>query len=191
MKCERARGRLSAWLDGELTPAAAEALEEHLAACPGCAAERERLAAVRDAFRSLTPAAPPADLAGAVLERIREETGADAGPASRTAAPSHRRWPRWATPARTAAALALAAAGLGALWLALAPGETPAGPVVAEAAGSPSPLADAAYFDLATEVECNAAGDCTQPAPCDDPADCGGGPPCSEPGECGGDWSYR
>lgn len=51
---------LSAWLDGELTPAEAAAVAVHLEGCPACAAERDEVATARSAVRSLpTITAPP------------------------------------------------------------------------------------------------------------------------------------
>ena len=177
MKCDRAHGLLSAALDGELEPAETEALDRHLAACPACAAERDRLAAVRTAFRALTPAPPPRDLARAVMERIRAgEAGEPARPAAPLPAVALRRW----RVARLAAAFALLIAGLGAAWLARAP-ETPASP-----AAVPAPVAVTASHDLGADAGCEADGDCLHLAPCDSPMECGGGEPCSNPGECGG-----
>jgi anti-sigma factor RsiW len=176
MKCDRARGLLSAALDGELEPAESEALDRHLAACPACAAERGRLAAVRTAFRTLTPAAPPRDLAGAVMERIRAGEAGEPGRPAPVPVPTTVRRRR---AARLAAALALLTAGLGAAWLARAP-EVPAAPAAA------SRVAVTASRDLGADAGCEADGDCLHLAPCDSPMECGGGEPCSNPGECGG-----
>jgi anti-sigma factor RsiW len=176
MKCDRARGLLSAALDGELEPAESEALDRHLAGCPACAAERDRLSAVRTAFRALTPAAPPCDLAGAVMERIRAgEAGEPGRPAPAPVPASLRR-----RAARLAAALALLTAGLGAAWLARVP-EAPASPATA-----PARVAVTASHDLGADAGCEADGDCLHLSPCDSPMECGGGEPCSNPGECGG-----
>ena len=43
MDCEKTRENLDAYLDGELDEREKAAVEEHLAACTGCAAELERL----------------------------------------------------------------------------------------------------------------------------------------------------
>ena len=176
MRCDRARELLSAALDGELAPAETASLEAHLAACSACAAERERLGAVRAAFRALPPAVPPRDLADAVMARIRAGEAAEPG---RPAALPPPLAPRWPASARLAAALALVTAGLAAAWLARAP-EAPA------AAAAPLPAATAAAHGLGADAGCDAAGDCLSLAPCDSPAECGGGPPCSNPGECAG-----
>lgn len=176
MRCVDARCLLSARLDGELEPAEEAALGDHLLACPDCAAEAERLETVRAAFRALSPSPPPRDLARAVMERIR---AGEAGPAPVSApVPPARR--RWTLAARTAAALALAAAGLFAAWLARAP-ETPAVP-----AEAPMPVAEFAAHALGADAGCDAEGNCLHLAPCDSPAECGAAPPCSQPGECSG-----
>ncbi len=181
LSCDDAREALSAALDGELDPAEAAALEAHLAACPACAERGDRLAEVRDAFRSLTPAAPPRDLASAVMERIRAgEAGApptEATPAPASPAISGR---RWRSTARVAAALLLIAGGAAALWT------SRASDGAAPAAEPSAPVSSRAIRDLGLDAGCGEGGNCLQLGPCDSPAECGGGPPCSDPSECGG-----
>jgi hypothetical protein len=46
---------LVAWLAGDLDPARAEALEEHLFSCAPCTAEAARVAAVTESFRAMVP----------------------------------------------------------------------------------------------------------------------------------------
>jgi anti-sigma factor RsiW len=55
MECTEASGWLSAWLDGELEPAEARRVEEHLAGCERCRRERALLAATSRAVRALPP----------------------------------------------------------------------------------------------------------------------------------------
>ncbi len=58
MNCERVRARLSALVDGELPPAEAAAVREHLAACPTCRAEEAELRRLREEVaRHLAPPA--------------------------------------------------------------------------------------------------------------------------------------
>lgn len=52
MRCSNARNRIVAWIDGELSPAECEDLEEHLAGCPGCHDYTELM-------RKTTPSSPP------------------------------------------------------------------------------------------------------------------------------------
>lgn len=72
---------LSAWLDGELSPAEASALEEELARDPALRAERDRLAALSSALRDLPTLRAPSS----VLARVREEIAPVPGPSSRFA----------------------------------------------------------------------------------------------------------
>ncbi len=56
MNCDEARARLSAFIDGELPPAEAAALERHLAGCPSCRAEEADLRRLRvEVARHLAP----------------------------------------------------------------------------------------------------------------------------------------
>jgi anti-sigma factor RsiW len=116
---ERER-ELALWAGGDLPPAAAARLEEHLAGCPECRALAEGLRASQHALAAL--AAEPID--PEALARVRR------GVLRRL---DERRPPRPAAPwlYAAAAALALAALGLG-LWLR---GSTPAQP--AEVAAQP------------------------------------------------------
>lgn len=180
--CDDARELLSAALDGELDAAEEAALEAHLAGCADCAAHRERLAGVRDVFRSLTPAAPPRDLASAVMERIRAgeagEPPAEPGAVAPSILPVRSRGRRWA--ARVAAALLLVGAGAGVLW------HSRASDAVGPAAADAPRMAAPALEDFGLDAGCGDGTDCLQLGPCDSAADCGGGAPCSVPGECGG-----
>jgi hypothetical protein len=72
--CRRARSRLSAFLDGELPPRAAQAVDGHLRACAGCA---ERMASLRSAIESVADL-PRLDcrepIAGRILNRLEVES---------------------------------------------------------------------------------------------------------------------
>jgi hypothetical protein len=71
-------GRLSEYLDGELTPDERDAIERHLAGCDACAATLEELRRVVERARSLPPRAPAADLWGGIAERIDARPAIDA-----------------------------------------------------------------------------------------------------------------
>lgn len=60
---------LSSYLDGELSGSARRAVEDHVAACPGCRAELERLRRVVARLRGLEREAPPPLL----MERVSRE----------------------------------------------------------------------------------------------------------------------
>lgn len=64
---------LSALLDGALAPGEARALEEHLARCVGCRAEREALGQLVEQVRHLPRRATPAHFAAAVMARVLED----------------------------------------------------------------------------------------------------------------------
>ena len=70
--CAEIRERLSVYLDGELPAAEATALEAHLAVCPACADEAEKL---RRLCAELAAAAltPPPALRAKVLAAVRRE----------------------------------------------------------------------------------------------------------------------
>ena len=62
MRCDEAQNLLDAHVDGELDLVHSLAIDEHLAACPECAARKERVIALRGAIASAAPryTAPPA-----------------------------------------------------------------------------------------------------------------------------------
>lgn len=105
-----APGALRAYLDGELPAAEAAGVDEHLAACPECAAQLDELrtldGGLSDAFSGLgEPAAPDADAAYALLQ-TRLHAGSVARPASgRSVARFIRRRPMYAGVAVAAALL--------------------------------------------------------------------------------------
>jgi predicted anti-sigma-YlaC factor YlaD len=58
MQCSEAQKIVSAWLDNELDPANADALEAHLSICPPCSAYRDGLRGLAlDAFLAPEPSA--------------------------------------------------------------------------------------------------------------------------------------
>jgi hypothetical protein len=67
MTCPDARAALSALLDDELDPAARQAVEAHLGACPECRRELDRLRATVGALGRLGPARAPAGFVDRVL----------------------------------------------------------------------------------------------------------------------------
>lgn len=103
---------LSAYLDGELTPPQARALEEAMADEPALRAEFERLKRVRDAVRTLPHQAAPAALAERVLGQIERGCVLES-PAAPTGGKSP--WTYYLSAA--AAAVVLLGLGLGAYLL--------------------------------------------------------------------------
>jgi Putative zinc-finger len=69
-------GRLSEYLDDELTPDERRGLEAHLAGCADCTAMLDELTRVVERARTLTPRPPQADLWNGIAERIGAPTGA-------------------------------------------------------------------------------------------------------------------
>ena len=107
--------RLSALLDGELSPAETEALRAEIARSPELAARLAALAAVDDGLRTLPGARVPSDLRARVERRIRQDeherraprSGAVPGAPRSGATPRapRRRWLAAAACAAAAAAL--------------------------------------------------------------------------------------
>ncbi len=62
---------VSAYVDGELAPAARAEIEEHLAICAACAAQVSEERALRGRLRALEAPVPPAGLEHAVRRRLR------------------------------------------------------------------------------------------------------------------------
>ena len=105
MKCEEVREHLAAHLDGEIDGAPRRAVDEHLAECAACEAEREALAR---AWRLLDLAGAPPAVPGSFDARLRERIQAGEGrPRGRLLG--------LPLPAAAAAAAVLLAAGLLAL----------------------------------------------------------------------------
>jgi hypothetical protein len=75
MRCARVRARLSEWLDGELGPPLAGAVQSHLAQCRACAQRAEELRATCALLGELPRLAAPEPVATRVLDRLEIEGG--------------------------------------------------------------------------------------------------------------------
>lgn len=64
------QSRLAAYHDGELPPERRREVQEHVAGCPACAAELERLRAVSRLLQSARAPAMPEDMAGRLHEAL-------------------------------------------------------------------------------------------------------------------------
>ncbi len=166
----RAEHLLSAYLDGELPPQEAAAVQEHLLDCAGCRETYERLRGTKGLLGQLPLAEPPADLWPVLLEPAAG--GPDPGdPGGRPARgrglrfariPRPRRWPALLRRPAWAIAAALAVLLLAAVPLVkgtvdrLHATEIGVDLYVREHAiqMSREPLADRAYLDLvATDAD--------------------------------------
>lgn len=124
MDCPSARGEIPALIQGELAEDAHRTLEDHLRACPGCAAEERDLRAVLQALRDASESLPGPS--PAVWEAIAREAAAPGAPPP-PAVPAPSRPPFRLRVLRDVAAIAavfLAAAAL--LVLRPPPGARPA-----------------------------------------------------------------
>lgn len=142
--------RLSEYLDGDLAPDDARALEEHLVGCDACIATVAELRAVLARADALTDAEPAQDLWAGIAAAIAAEKqdgvlplrSAGAVPAGRT-----RRGGGWrlsfTMPALAAAALALVTLSAGAVWWLSGAGSRPETAVGAIAHTSDTPSPDA------------------------------------------------
>lgn len=74
MTCARTRSRLSAYLDGDLHPAAARTVAAHLESCPACARHRESLRAAIGMLADLPVLSPSEGIAPRVFDRLEVET---------------------------------------------------------------------------------------------------------------------
>ncbi len=77
LRCWRARRHVSAYLDGDLEPAIAHAVEAHLEACPTCPPLYASLVGVRATLGGLRD--PDTVVEDAIADRIRERLGAEVG----------------------------------------------------------------------------------------------------------------
>ena len=104
MKCAEVQAQLSAFLDGELAPSAAEAVARHVDACGRCALRCEQLQKVKELLDAGT-VPEKIDLA----ERIMERVAAEEAPAHRHSTLSGRRFRVrvWAAAAAAVIAAAL------------------------------------------------------------------------------------
>ncbi|HEU4395779.1 MAG TPA: zf-HC2 domain-containing protein [Planctomycetota bacterium] len=151
MKCDEAREHLAAHLDGEIDGAPRRAVDEHLAECAACAAEREALAR---AWRLLDLAGAPPAVPGTFEARLRERIRA--GPREPIGAEEGR--PRGRIlglplPAAAAAAAVLLAAGA----LALRPRDGSTVDTATEAAPPAPVLEDLALLEALDLLEAEEA----------------------------------
>ncbi|WP_333870754.1 zf-HC2 domain-containing protein [Desulforamulus putei] len=72
MRCQDVLEMLSPYLDGALTHAEREAVRVHLARCPGCGAELERLRTIRRLLQELPELTPPAGFRAGLMEKIEQ-----------------------------------------------------------------------------------------------------------------------
>lgn len=73
MNCNNYKEQLSEYLDGQLAPASAQALEAHLSGCPACRAEFEALRQTVALVNGLPRLAAPADMQAMVRNRLDAE----------------------------------------------------------------------------------------------------------------------
>ncbi|MDP2899114.1 MAG: anti-sigma factor [bacterium] len=77
MKCEKVQKNLSAYVDSEIGSRLRQRMEKHLAGCPMCAAERDRIEKVAAAASSsvrlfLSDKEAPRDLRAQVMDRLEQ-----------------------------------------------------------------------------------------------------------------------
>lgn len=78
MTCDDVRGKLTAYLDGELADARGSAVRGHLRECAGCRQIAGDEAALRDGLRALAPVDPPPSLWAGVQAKLARAEVADA-----------------------------------------------------------------------------------------------------------------
>ncbi len=106
MRCSKARGLFSDYLDRRLDAAQRDALKHHLASCQECRAELALLREAIAALRSLEAPVPPEDFAAQIKERILAVQAASEEPDARAAGS-----PAWGWALAAAFALAVVVAG--------------------------------------------------------------------------------
>lgn len=119
LTCERVRGRLSAYVDGDLDEASRSALRGHLHTCEACRREAVAFGAMRDELAALPAPTPPTAMWAAIERRMAQ---AEVDDSQRGwAARARRRLGGWLRAVRPSAAMAIggvaAAAVVGALVL--------------------------------------------------------------------------
>jgi putative zinc finger protein len=77
MTCDDVRGRITAYLDGELEGERASAIRGHLRGCAACRTVATDEAALRDGLRALPPLDPPASLWAGVQRQLAAAEVAD------------------------------------------------------------------------------------------------------------------
>jgi hypothetical protein len=73
VSCRPYRELISGLLDGALTPAERERLQEHLGQCPACRESLEELRLTLERIKALGPVEPPPWLAEKILARVRAQ----------------------------------------------------------------------------------------------------------------------
>ena len=130
MSCAQLREEIGGYVLGALEPAERDAVAEHLAVCPECAAEHARLAAL-PALLARADGLEIPDPPAAVEERVLDQIAQEGGAARRTRRP-RRILPGWLR-GRGLVAGALAGAALGAAVTAFVLRDEPAPPPAAYA----------------------------------------------------------
>jgi hypothetical protein len=103
MKCEEASERITALVDGELSPAEREELERHLSGCPACREARAAEEAVAARLRAAARPPLPPGFAAEVMAKVGSGTAGTGGPAGRLLP----LWPLLAAASAVAAAVVL------------------------------------------------------------------------------------
>jgi hypothetical protein len=106
MDHDSVRPMLSAYLDGEVTPAEKALIEGHLAKCPACREELRQLRFTQQQLRQLGEVAPPPWLAEGIMARVRAEAGRSPGWRRRLVLPR-----AWRLPVEAAALVLLCVTG--------------------------------------------------------------------------------
>ncbi len=112
--CEYFEKLIDRLLEDGLSPEEEAALDEHVRACPDCAARLDAYRTIRDIIAS-DLAEPPAELAAGVMDRIHAESAQNVVPITR--AKKRPMWARWAVAACLAVVI-----GSGA-WMAVKSGD--------------------------------------------------------------------
>ena len=73
MQCDIARDLVGAYVDGELSGAERQAMAEHIASCPTCAAEADALRRVGEQLRVMGRAAVPVGLSDRIRSQLAQE----------------------------------------------------------------------------------------------------------------------
>ncbi len=104
MTCEEYRALLDRLLDGEATPADEEAVRQHEAECPDCAALRGEMAGLMDVLGDAEDVPPmPEDLHAQWVQAVREEAVASGGKEKIFSLATFRKqWMRWGATAALA-----------------------------------------------------------------------------------------
>jgi anti-sigma factor RsiW len=129
MTCDEIRAMIGPWLDGELEPADARAVERHVTTCEACAREMADLRALSGAIRDEMPSLAAPDALRTRIAATTEVLAADAPPVSQPAAGVDtfvigRRPPRMA-PQWLAAAALFVVVGVAAWMLGVVYGRAP------------------------------------------------------------------